>query len=111
MPTLMEVAGAAYPKALGGRKILPPEGKSLVPVFRGERLGREKPLFFQWSSGKAVREGRWKLVSRKKGTWELYDMDKDKTETKNLAQQQADIVQRLSKCYDDWYARCKSQSK
>ena len=96
MPTLMEVAGAAYPKTFGGRKITPFEGESLVPVFKGEPLARKKPLFFQWSSGKAVREGKWKLVSRKKGAWELFDMERDKTETKDLSGQQGDIVKRMT---------------
>jgi arylsulfatase len=111
MPTLMDVAGAPYPKTFGGRKITPFEGESLVPVFKGGALARTKPLFFQWSSGKAVREGRWKLVSRKKGTWELYDMEKDKTETRDLSGQQGDVVKRLAQRYDDWYARCKAGTK
>ncbi len=107
MPTLLEVAGAKYPETFKGRKILPFEGKSLVPVFEGRKLERGKPLFFQWSGGKAVHAGRWKLVSRSKDGWELYDMDKDKTETRNLARSMPEKVRELSGLYDAWYARCK----
>ena len=37
MPTVLELAGATYPKQRNGHEILPPEGRSLVPP---ERAGR-----------------------------------------------------------------------
>ncbi len=111
MPTLLEVAGAVYPKEHGGRPILPFEGVSLAPVFRGDALARKEPLFFQWAGGKAVREGRWKLVSRAKDAWELYDMETDKTETRDRAAAQPDLVTRLAGQHAAWMSRCQQQAK
>ncbi|MFC1806399.1 arylsulfatase, partial [Planctomycetota bacterium] len=42
MATCLDVAGVEYPAAFSGRKVLPLEGKSLLPVLRGrQRKGHE----------------------------------------------------------------------
>jgi len=78
----MELAGdgARYPKHLPRL-----DGISLVPTFAGEKLEREKPLFFQYGSWQVLREDSWKLVQHKSGSWQLYDLGRDRTETRNLA--------------------------
>src|SRR5687767_7729526 len=35
MPTVLEAAGATYPKTYRGREVIPAEGKSLLPALRG----------------------------------------------------------------------------
>lgn len=58
-----------------------------------------------------IREGRWKLVSHterggaQSATWELYDLDTDPLETRDLAAGQPDIVARLAKDWDRWLYR------
>jgi len=51
------------------------------------------------ASGRAVyesdRDGDWKLIVRKKGPAELYDLGADPFETKNLAADQPAVVERL----------------
>lgn len=42
MATCVDIAGAKYPSSYNGRKVLPPEGKSLLPIFKGkQREGHE----------------------------------------------------------------------
>ena len=36
------------------------------------------------------------------GPWELYDLEKDRTETNNLAAQHADVVAEMTALWDDW---------
>jgi hypothetical protein len=36
MATFVELTGAIYPKQIGDRRIDPLQGKSLLPIFRGE---------------------------------------------------------------------------
>jgi arylsulfatase len=84
LPTLLELAGAAYPQERDGRKVLPLEGVSLVPVFQGGRLP-PRQIFMEHEGNRAVREGRWKLVALKDKPWELYDLEADPTEVHNLA--------------------------
>ena len=45
----------------------------------------------------AIRDGKWKLLCEHDGSRpELYDLETDRGETKNLATEHADIVQRLT---------------
>ena len=73
MPTLMEISGAEYPKTHKGNAITPYEGKSLLAAFKGKTAPRKKPIFWQWSRGKAVMKGKWKLVAWG-NKWELFRM-------------------------------------
>ena len=104
MATCVEVAGAKYPAELNGAKILPPEGKSLVPAFANQPIERE---FLAWEheGNRAVREGKWKLVSVAAAPWELYDMDTDRVEMNNLAASQPERVQEMSAKWEAWAKR------
>ena len=102
MPTLCELAGATYPVSFGGEKILPVEGTSLVRVFRGkERPGPER-LAWEWSGNRAYREGKWKVVWDKLvKKWELYDLERDRTETRDLSGDHAERTEALA---EKWFA-------
>lgn len=76
MATIVDITGAKYPsKNPQGEKVHPYEGVSLLPVFKGEKVTRKKPIFNQWKSGNTVIHNGWKLVSNK-GKWQLFDMTK-----------------------------------
>jgi arylsulfatase len=103
MPTLVEVTGASYPAELNGQDIVPMQGVSLLPLMQGKAVERKKPLFWQWQRGRAVRDGKWKIVAQgHEAPWELYNMDEDPTETNNLASLHPEIVTGLSAQYDAW---------
>lgn len=104
MPTILEITGADYPQTYNNKKITPVKGISLLPIFNNQTLTRDVPLYFQWHKGKAIRDGKWKLVSDQNGPWELYDMSIDKTETNDLSD---DIVttRRLENMYNYWYSQ------
>ena len=65
MPLIyLDVAGAPYPREFRGQAIPAMEGVSLRPVLAGRALSRKQPLFWEHCKGnRAVRSGRWKLVS------------------------------------------------
>ncbi len=118
MATCVEVAGAHYPREVRGNRITPMEGKSLVPTFWGEAPS-ERAVFFEHEGNRAVRLGRWKLVSRAEddafawwqeddldpGNWELFDMEADRTETRNLASEHPDLVRSLAELWNQWARR------
>ena len=106
MPTLLEVAHAEYPKQFKSKQIQAMEGTSFVSAFNGGTREALKPIFWEHEGNRAVRFGRWKLVSRHPDEWELYDMETDRTELHNLASQQPEKVKELAKLYEDWAARC-----
>lgn len=106
LPTLAELAGANYPSEFKGNSILPAEGQSLLPAIRGENAKREKPIFWEWSLGRAVRKGDWKLVTHgKNAAWELYNLKLDPSETQNIISQQPGIARELELEFRNWKAR------
>ncbi len=132
MATCADIAGAEYPSSQKG--VLPLEGKSLLPVFRGEyREGHMALYWNQYSETalwRAVRMGKWKLVSpdywrdynpwrpdrearseqkarpNPNSLWELYDMEVDRTEVNDLADQYPDLVKEMAEMYDAWERHC-----
>ena len=130
MATCLEVAGAEYPSEVNGMKIPPLEGRSLLPIFQGRtREGHEAVFWNQRGLWRAVRQGKWKLVSpdhwiryqpwRRDGTartfpprpgdpgaiWQLYDMEADRTERRDLSSRYPDRVKKLDRLYRAWKQR------
>ncbi len=106
MATFVDVAGAQHPAAYQGRPMLPLEGESLLPVFQGKPRPDRSPIFWEHEGNRAVRSGKWKLVSRYPKGWELYDMEADRTELHDLAPDHPDRVKELAGLYDRWAQRC-----
>jgi arylsulfatase len=69
-------------------------------------LNRASPLFFEHEGGRAVGDGKWKLVSLSGDTWELYDLDKDPTEMRNLADSMLEKTRELTALWELWAKRC-----
>ena len=70
----------------------PLQGKSLVPIFNGKTREPHETLYFHFGTDRALRQGPWKLVSAKLGKWELYNLDEDRTELNDLAEQSPERV-------------------
>jgi len=105
MATCADIAGAKYPKSFKGQKIIPMEGKSLLPVFLGKKREPHEYLFWEHLTHEAVRHGKWKLVAEKRGDWELYDLEKDRTELNNLADVYPQVARQLKSKYQHWAER------
>ena len=105
LPTFLSAAGGEYPKINDDKPLLLPEGLDLLPVFQGKKNlpARPAPLFWHWSGSRAVREGNWKIVWDKKGKkWELYDLATDRTETRDLADEQPAVVNQMANKWVAW---------
>jgi arylsulfatase len=108
MTTCVDVAGAKYPEEFAGGKIHPMEGRSLVPAFDGKPIEREA-IFWEHEGNRALRVGKLKLVAKgPQGPWELYDMEKDRTEMHDLAGQQPEKVKELAALWEKWATRTKA---
>ncbi len=119
MPTFVELAGAMYPKEHKGHKVLPMEGRSLVPAMQGKAMGDREPIFWEFQGCRAVLAGRWKLVTQGPARnhinvpighghdkWELYDIEADRCELHDLAKQYPEKVAELDALWQYWYKRC-----
>ncbi len=109
MATCLDVSGAEYPDEHNGTSLYPLEGISLVPIFDAADNNKEA-LYWEHEGNKAVRRGKWKLVTKYPGPWELYDMETDRTELNDLSATHPEVVKELSGLYQDWANRCSVES-
>ncbi|NQU51648.1 MAG: arylsulfatase [Bacteroidetes bacterium] len=104
MATCLEVSGIDYPDFFKENEIKPLDGKSLVPMFRKDTTLHDA-LFWEHHGNKGIRKGKWKLVSSYDHKWELYDLEKDRSETTDCAEEHPEIVNQLALLYDDWASK------
>jgi arylsulfatase A-like enzyme len=105
MATCVDVSRAPYPAEFKGKSIIPMEGKSLTAAFSNQAV-ESRTLFWEHEGNAAVRVGDLKLVRMgQKGAWELYDLKTDRTESNNLAADQAVTVKELAAKWEAWADR------
>lgn len=111
-PTFAELAGATIPV---GVKL---DGRSLVPLLKDPNAAWPDRYVFthvgRWPRGKAaeskydkcrVHSSRFSLVNnRPEKRWELYELKSDPGETRDVAAQNPDVVQKMDAAYDQWWA-------
>jgi arylsulfatase A-like enzyme len=85
MATCLDLAGLTYPENWNGKPVGPPRGSSLAPIFAGQQRKQPEFAFTFYGKNNAMRIGQWKLVNINFGSWELYDLENDRTELHNLA--------------------------
>lgn len=130
LPTLCEIAGIEPP----ADRIL--DGASFLPVLNAMPITRERPLYWQFNRAKsdakvAIRDGDWKLVahltepgpnrgaditaeeiqrikSAELTNFELYNLQEDIAESKNLVSLRADVFDRLKPKMESIYAEVKA---
>jgi len=117
MPTCLDAASAPYPVQRACLPVTPVEGRSLLPFCLGRKSfdpsgdGDERIVYWEHEGNRAVRHGRWKLVSQfdgpaqRDGAWELYDLATDRTELTDLADAKPDTLAELETLYHQWADR------
>lgn len=106
MATCLDVSGTKYPSTYKGRPVIPLEGRSLAPVFQGRQRTGHPHICWEHEGNRAVRQGKWKLVAKFKGPWELYDLAADRTETRDLVRENPAKAKELAGIYEAWAQRC-----
>ncbi|WP_020529628.1 arylsulfatase [Flexithrix dorotheae] len=106
MPTCVELAETTYPDEYHGNKILPMEGKSLLPLIKNGKREDHEALFWEHEGNKAVRVGDWKLVaSFPEEVWRLYNVKEDRIEMKDLSSENPEKGKELTEKYEAWANR------
>jgi arylsulfatase A-like enzyme len=101
LPTMAKLAGALLPGDAA------PDGEDRSEVFLGAGQPRSRPLFWEWrfqiaghvnniSPILSMRDGDWKLLANPdRSRVELYNIPQDPMEVRNVAPENAAVVQRL----------------
>ncbi|MHC5055788.1 MAG: arylsulfatase [Planctomycetota bacterium] len=100
MATCLELAGAEYPKEFNGKAIAPHESLSLVPVLKGASVDRDHANIFNHAGTHAVVKGDYKIVREGNRPWALYNLARNRTETKNLAGKHPELVETLAAIWE-----------
>jgi arylsulfatase A-like enzyme len=97
MPTLCEIAGAPMPAHT--------DGISFVPTLKGEEQTPHEFLYWEFNENihlqkgeykQAVRMGKWKgIYYINDDRFELYDLNDDIAETRNVANENLEIVSQI----------------
>lgn len=103
-PTLLALAHVAPQPAA-----VPVDGVPLTPALQGVALPHDRPLFFEHEGSRAVIDGQWKLVARAPGPaspvyrpWELYNLSRDRGETRNVITASTEVADRLKHVWHVW---------
>lgn len=95
MPTLAEITGAEIPADISGI--------SYLPTLKGEKQKQHEYLYWEFPSytgQMAVRLGNHKAIRKNmlKGNleWELYDVVNDPLESKNIASEHPEIIEKVN---------------
>ena len=117
MATCIDIAGISYPKTYNGYNIQPMEGKSLVGAINNQPIKRDF-IFWEHEGNRALKAGKWKLVSKTEkskvftekdqNAWELYNLELDPSETKNVAVQYTAKVKELALLWEKEAIRTKA---
>ncbi|MCS7238930.1 MAG: arylsulfatase [Thermoguttaceae bacterium] len=98
LPTVLDILGKQPPKGC--------DGISFLPTLLGQPGQKEHPYlvweFYGYGGQQAVRMGRWKGIrlncyKNPTGPMQLYDLETDLGETKDLAGERPDIVAQMEK--------------
>ncbi len=105
LPTIVDLVGA---KMLDRR---PLDGVSLLPVFENNSAARSQPIGFQSKEMRTWVGNRYKLFVKgegEKAVAELYDLQEDPSESKNLASLKPQLVKEMFEQMEKWQASCRA---
>lgn len=115
LPTFAEAAGIDIPDNYR------PDGESIYSAIKGDDFKRTKAIYWEWRGGISkdymwpslgVREGQWKLVTNKElNRTELYNIENDWAEKKDVAAEYPEIVEELSAKIDAWKTSLPTEPK
>jgi len=85
------------------------DGKNLLPYLQGKRKSAPHGSFhWRFLDKRALRKGNWKLVQEANSpSAELYNLENDIGEKKDLAKERPDKLKELEKAYKAWDVQMK----
>ncbi len=111
-PTLLDAAGARFDPVVGGVAQIPVAGRSFLPTVRSRKAPGRQVQYFELRGNRAITSGRWRAVALHdcdqpyaNDRWELFDLDRDFSESTDLAARYPAKVAEMKALWDDQWAR------
>ena len=84
--------------------VSPIDGSSIKKLFTTDLISREKPIPFRHGGRAALVDNNYKLISLdiSKDEFELYDLEKDPNETKNIIDEEKTIAKQMIEKFTEW---------
>ena len=107
LPTIAELTNATMPK-----NAPPLDGKSLVPLLKGNNKGWPDRMIFNHQITNtpevipdkgSARTSRYRATFYR-GKWQLFDMIDDPSQKQDVAKKHPEVLAKLSKAYENWFA-------
>jgi len=111
LPTMAELIGEPVPDSC--------DGISLLPTLRGQTGNQKAHDFLYWEfcrgsqqkmHSQALRQGKWKAFRKRGEALELFDLEKDPFESRDLASQMPEKVSELEALMEEAHVPLPSQS-
>lgn len=100
LPTACEITGIQAPANV--------DGISLLPELLGlkDQQKKHEYLYWEWREMQAIRVGKWKMFRMNDtGEYELYDLEQDRSEQNNLADERPDLISKFSPYFEEARAK------
>ena len=110
VPTMLDLAGQETAPEWCAKDSPPLAGVSLVRTISEDCDTDREFIFFRHIGHRALRVGKWKLVAVRHGRWELYDMEADRSELCNVAQEHPDRVRQMAALWERSHSMFVAQS-
>jgi arylsulfatase A-like enzyme len=117
IPTIMDVSGVGFQPEVDGVKQMPFDGMSMKYSFADAKAPTNHPVqYYEMFGNRAIYDNGWKAVTIHgnkmpwvfggtfdfdKDVWELYNLNEDPTETKDLAASNPEKLEALKKQFDE----------
>ena len=101
-PTFLELAGASYPENPKQKNLKPLMGESLVPLFSDRDYKTEEFFVSEFSRSQGIIKGNWKIANYYDGPFELFNLEEDPTERRDLASEEPEIYTEFLQLWDEY---------
>ncbi|MDA3960782.1 MAG: arylsulfatase [Planctomycetota bacterium] len=104
--TCLDLAGATPLPERAGKAVQTPVGESFASVLSNPAHQRSGPIYYEHIGCRAIRRGADKAVWRRdRDQWELYDMERDRTELADRALSEPERLAALTADWQQWAER------
>ncbi|NOW45764.1 arylsulfatase [Novosphingobium sp. SG751A] len=109
-PTLLEAAGAGFAPRVGNVVQMPVAGRSFLATLGNPAAPGRQVQYFELRGNRAITNGPWRALAihncgapYAQDKWQLYNIDRDFSESTDLAARHPDIVRKMTALWEaEW---------